>query len=222
MQWSRRRVLAGLLARSAAAGEADWISLFDGRELGEWQLTPYTASGPVTVKEGAIRLGRGRLTGVRWGGKFPRAGYEVRFEAARLEGNDFFSITFPVGASHCEWVNGGWGGEVVGLSNLDGYDASENETSTLKEFKRGRWYQFRLAVTEERIQGWIDGAVVIDVEVMGREVGLRFGDSDLGTPLGFSAYATAAGIRKIAYRSIETRALGVKALYNAGQAARRP
>lgn len=203
MQWSRRRVLAGLLARSAAAGEADWIPLFDGRELGEWKPAPYTAAGPVTVEGGAIRLGRGRMTGVRWGGGFPRDGYEIRFEAARLEGRDFFSITFPVGPSHCEWVNGGWGGEVVGLSNLDGYDASENETSTLKEFNLGQWYRFRLAVTEERIQGWIDEAVVIQVEVKGREVGLRFGDSDLATPLGFSAYATAAGIRKIAYRRLE-------------------
>jgi hypothetical protein len=200
MEISRRTFAAGLLAPASSASGAEWISLFDGRTLGEWKLTPYSAPGPVTVQKGAIRLGRGRLTGVRWAGEFPRTGYEIRFEAARLEGSDFFSITFPVGASHCEWVNGGWGGEVVGLSNLDGYDASENETSTLKAFDLGRWYRFRLAVSEERIQGWIDEVVVIDVEVKGREVELRFGDSDLGTPLGFSAYATEAGIRKIAYR----------------------
>lgn len=208
MEISRRRLVAGLLAGVPVAAASEWISLFDGRSLGGWKLTPYSAPGPVTLQDGAIRLGRGRLTGIRWGGEFPSTGYEIRFEAARLEGNDFFSITFPVGASHCEWVNGGWGGEVVGLSNLDGYDASENETSTLKAFEQGRWYRFRLAVSEERIQGWIDDVVVIDVEVKGRQVELRFGDSDLGTPLGFSAYATEAGVRKIVYRRQEAPRAG--------------
>ncbi|HAX44603.1 MAG TPA: DUF1080 domain-containing protein [Bryobacteraceae bacterium] len=213
MEIGRRRLVAGLLASVRWAAASEWISLFDGRNLGGWKLTPYNGPGPVTVQDGAIRLGRGRLTGVRWGGEFPKTDYEIRFEAARLDGNDFLSITFPVGASHCEWVNGGWGGEVVGLSNLDGYDASENETSTLKQFEQGRWYRFRLAVSEERIQGWIDDAVVIDVEVKGRQVELRFGDSDLGTPLGFSAYAIEAGVRKIAYRRREApRAGGADAI----------
>ena len=45
-----------------------------------------------------------------------------------------------------------------GLSSLDGDDASENDTSTLRDFVKGRWYAFWLAVTDNRIRGWIDGS----------------------------------------------------------------
>ena len=63
-----------------------------------------------------MRLGKGRMTGITWTGDFPTSGYEIRFEAARLEGKDFFAaIIFPVKDSHCSWINGGWDGTVVGL-----------------------------------------------------------------------------------------------------------
>ena len=85
------------------------------------------------------------MTGITWIGEFPKSGYEIRFEAARLEGNDFFAgIVFPVKDSYCSSINGGWDGTVVGLSNLDGNDASENDTSTIRDFVRGRWYDFDL------------------------------------------------------------------------------
>ena len=56
------------------------------------------------------------MTGVTWTGSFPRSDYEIRFEAARLAGNDFFAtVTFPVQNSFCSLVTGGWGGDIVGL-----------------------------------------------------------------------------------------------------------
>jgi hypothetical protein len=184
-------------------GSADWVALFDGRTLQGWKETPFGRHGAVEAKDGMILLGIGRQTGVTWTGDFPRTDYEVRFEAVRLEGNDFFAgITFPVKDSHCSWINGGWGGTVVGLSSLDGDDASENETSTIFEFKQGRWYAFRLEVTSDRIKGWIDGELIIDADIAGRRVELRPGESDLGVPLGFSSYWTKAGVRKIEYRRL--------------------
>ena len=203
---TRRSALAGLApwavcAQSGGNGGA-WIPMFDGRSLKGWRETPFAKRGTVSVRDGMIVLGKGRLTGITWAGEFPRAGYEIRFEGARLEGNDYLALTFPVNDSHCEWVNGGWGGQVVGLSSLDGEDASENVAATFREFERGRWYDFRLAFDGKRIRCWIGGAIVIDVETENRNVGLRFGDSELSAPLGFSAYATEAGIRKIAYRRI--------------------
>lgn len=184
---------------SRAAGE--WIPLFDGKSLQGWKETPFRGRGEVRVKDGIISLGAGRLTGITWTSGFPKAGYEIRFEAARLEGNDFFAgITFPVNGDFCSWINGGWGGFVVGLSSLDGDDASENDTSTARDFVKGRWYAFRLEVTETRIRGWIDGNVVIDADIAGRQVGLRPGEIDLSTPLGFASYATLGGLRKIEYR----------------------
>lgn len=211
MSFSQRSALVGVLACSAAivaSGQArtdsgPWVALFNGTSLEGWKQTPFSGRGEVRVSDGMIVIGKGRTTGITWTGQFPRSGYEIRFEAARLEGKDFFAgITFPAGDSYCSWINGGWDGTVVGLSNLDGNDASENDTSTLRDFVQGRWYAFRLAVTERRIQGWIDNDLVIDVDISGRQLGLPFGDGDLSTPLGFSSYRTVAGLRKVEYRRL--------------------
>ena len=202
MTFTRRSALATLLAGSVTGQTtARWISLFDGKSLKGWKATPFSKHGEVSVKDGTIIIGEGRLTGVTWTGDFPHSGYEIQFEAARLNGNDFFAgITFPVNDSFCSWINGGWGGTVVGLSSLDGDDASENDTNTARDFAKGRWYAFRLRVTKSRIEGWIDGQVVIDADITGRRVGLRPGEIDLSTPLGFATYSTTAGLRKIKYR----------------------
>ena len=194
-------ILATALAAQTPAASGEWTPLFDGQSLKGWKETPFRGRGEVHVKDGTILLGKGRMTGITWTGEFPKSGYEIRFEAARLEGNDFFAgITFPVKDSFCSWINGGWGGSVVGLSSLDGDDASENDTSTARDFVKGRWYAFRLAVTEGRIRGWIDGTLVIDADVTGRRVGLRAGETELCTPLGFATYSTAAGLRKVEFR----------------------
>ena len=56
--------------------------------------------------------------------------YEVTLEAMRVDGNDFFcGMTFPAGKDPCTLIVGGWGGTVVGLSSINGMDASENETT---------------------------------------------------------------------------------------------
>jgi len=195
---------AGGLAGQSSTPPAGWTSMFDGRSLKGWKETPFSSRGAVQVKDGMIVLGSGYLTGITWTGEFPRSDYEIRFEAARLEGNDFFAgITFPVRDSFCSWINGGWGGSVVGLSNLDDDDASENDTSTALDFVQGRWYAFRLAVTESRIRGWIDGELVIDADITGRRVELRPGEIDLCKPLGFASYSTVAGLRKVEYRRLD-------------------
>jgi hypothetical protein len=194
---------AGVPAGQSPTDGAGWISLFDGKSLKGWRETPFRGRGEVRIQDGTILLGKGHLTGITWTGDFPRTGYEIRFEAARLEGSDFFAgITFPVNDSFCSWINGGWGGAVVGLSSLDGDDASENDTYTVRDFVKRRWYAFRLAVTPNRIQGWIDGQLTIDADITGREVGLRPGEIDLCTPLGFASYSTLAGLRKVEYRRL--------------------
>jgi hypothetical protein len=189
---------AGLLLRAD-----EWIPLLDGKSLAGWKETPFTGRGPVHVKAGEIVFGKGSMTGITFTGQFPNSGYELRYEAARLEGNDFFgSVVFPVNDTHCSWINGGWGGSTVGLSSLEHNDASENDTSTERDFEKGRWYAFRLAVTPVKIQAWIDNAVVIDVDITSRTVGLRFDETDLLKPLGFASYATVAGLRRIEYRRL--------------------
>ena len=182
-------------------------TLFDGKSLQGWKETPFSQHGVVRVEDGAIMLGAGSpFTGVTWAGEFPKSNYEIRFEAARLEGNDFFaSLTFPVGDSFCTWVTGGWGGDIVGMSSIDGWDASDNETRAYFTFENHHWYAMRLRVTPDRITVWIDEKQVVDAQIAGRNVGLRPGDIKLNTPLGFASYNTTGELRKIEYRTLGPR-----------------
>jgi 3-keto-disaccharide hydrolase len=207
--WFPVAILCFAAAGAAGQEEAqpkigEWQSLFAGKSLRGWRETPFTGRGPVRVENGAIMLGAGTpMTGVTWTGSFPRSNYEVRFEGARLKGGDFFaSVTFPAGDSYCTWVTGGWGGDIVGLSSLDGWDASDNETRTYFNFENGRWYTLRLRVTDGRITAWIDDRPVIDVSIEGRSIGLRYGEIRLSAPFGFASYATTGGLRKIEYRLV--------------------
>jgi hypothetical protein len=187
-----------------AAGE--WRPLFDGKSLAGWKESDFFGAGKVTVDKGVITIGSGVLTGINWdapAAPFPASGYEVRVEAARLKGSDFFAgITFPVGDSYCTWINGGWGGEVVGLSSINGADALRNETSTTRKFELGRWYSLRLRVTPARISAWIDDELVIDAAIAGKWIALREGDIDRSIPFGIATYSTVAGVRKIEWRPL--------------------
>jgi hypothetical protein len=197
------RATPGKVPQAAAAQPraGEWQSLFDGKSLQGWRETPFSGRGKVRVEDGTILLGAGALTGITWAGSFPRSNYEVRLEAARMDGTDFFAgITFPVKEAYCSWINGGWGGLVVGLSSLDGRDASENETMIQRNFTKGRWYALRLRVTDDRIQAWIDNEQIIDVALEGREISLRPGQIDLSAPFGIASYSTVGALRKIEYR----------------------
>lgn len=193
------------VAGQARSEDSGWKRMFDGASLKGWRETPFSGRGKVQVENETIVLGTGFLTGITWTGEFPKFNYEVRMEAMRVAGSDFFAgVTFPVHDSFCSWINGGWGGMVVGLSSLDDMDASENDTSTRRNFESGRWYALRLRVTEDRIQAWIDGEAVIDAYIGNRDVGLRPGEIELSAPFGIASYSTVARLRKIEYREISS------------------
>jgi Domain of Unknown Function (DUF1080) len=201
-----RAILFLLAATAAAQQEPAWQPMFDGQSLKGWQETPFTGKGTTKVEDGAIVLGKGYMTGVNYTGTIPKANYEVRMEAQRVDGHDFFAgITFPVNDSFLTWINGGWGGSMVGLSSLDGNDASENDTSTSRDFKQGQWYRLWFAVTPDRVRAWIDDEIVIDVSIVNREVNLRPGESELCKPFGIATYNTTARIRKIEWRPLPTK-----------------
>lgn len=188
----------------AVAQQSEWKPMFDGQSLKGWSETQFSGKGKVEVSGGAIvLLPGGPMTGVTLTGEFPKAGYEIRWEARRVQGNDFFSsLTFPVGNAFATWVTGGWGGDIVGMSSIDGWDASENETRSYFNFENGRWYAFHLEVRPGRVKASIDGATVYDVNIAGREISLRRGEINRSAPLGFAAYATRGEIRKVEYRLI--------------------
>jgi hypothetical protein len=204
--WRRSvRLIAALSLAIALATAADapWKPMFDGASLKGWTETPFTGRGKVSVADGALVLGSGYMTGVNWKGEFPKIDYELRLEAMRVDGHDFFAgITFPVGDTYCSWIVGGWGGTIVGLSSLDDMDASENETSTSRNFESGRWYPLLMRVTSERIQAWIGEEQVIDAVISNRNVGLRSGEIELSKPFGIACYSTTARLRKIEFRPL--------------------
>lgn len=178
-------------------------SLFDGETLGAWEDSDFGFPGLVRVEDGTIRLGMSDfLTGVTWTGDFPRIDYEVTLEAKRILGGDFFcGLTFPVGDEPCTLIVGGWGGTLVGLSSIDGRDASENETRLVRGFENDRWYRIRLRVTEERIQAWIDDEPVADFEIAGHELSIR-PEVRPSLPFGIASWQTTAALRKICVREL--------------------
>jgi len=179
------------------------VSLFDGESLEGWEIADFGGQGRVSIRDGAIFLEYGdTLTGITWKGEFPRTNYEVTLDAMRVEGTDFFcGMTFPVRDSYCSLIVGGWGGPVVGLSSIDGMDASENETNTLMRFERNRWYAVRLRVTGDLVQAWIDEELLVEMDTKGRDVDIR-PEVSLSRPFGIAAWVTTGALKNIALRRL--------------------
>ena len=175
------------------------MALFDGKTLANWKGTEFGGRGDVLVEGGEIRLGMGNdLTGINFVGVMPKMDYELRLEASRVEGSDFFcGLTFLYGEASCTLVVGGWGGGLVGLSSINGEDASENETTTFRKFEKGKWYRIRVRVTAAKIEAWIDGDLVVDVVTKDKKIGMRAGEIELSKPFGIATFRTSGALRKI-------------------------
>ena len=182
----------------------NWQAMFDGRTLTGWRETPFAGRGEAQCESGLIVLNMGDpFTGINWTNEFPKINYEVGLDAMRISGSDFFcGLTVPVHDSFCSLIVGGWGGSLVGISSLDGMDASENETSRYINFEAGRWYRIRLRVTDRRIEAWIDNEKIINVDTAERRISLRPGDIELSKPFGLAAWQTTGALREIKMRRV--------------------
>ncbi len=190
---------------AVAAAEEAWQSLFDGKSLGQWKSTEFGGEGKVTVANGQINLQAGaNLTGINWsGGALPKTNYEISLEAKKTDGSDFFcGLTFPVGNSFCSLIVGGWGGGIVGLSSIDGQDASENETTQVMSFPDNRWFRIRVKVTPAKIEAWLDDKNVADVVTTGHQIDIR-SEVELSKPLGIATWVTGAAYRDIKIRRLQ-------------------
>ncbi len=197
----------------------DWQPLFDGKTLNGWKTIPSAGTsggdGEIGVKDGCLSLGMGvGLTGVvceKFGKDLPRDNYEIRYEARRVMGTDFFgALTFPFGDSYCSFINGGWGGGTIGLSSIDGFDASENQTGDYRGFKENQWYRFRVRVARPKIQVWMETLQknetwkeeeLIDFDATGKKVALRF-EMESYKGLALTTWATTGELRYIEWRKI--------------------
>ena len=185
-----------------------WLSLFDGRTLEGWKPLeegPFEGHGEVHVENGTIVLERGRMqTGISWTGGFPRDRYEVSLEAKRTQGSDFFcGMTFPVGDSPCTLIVGGWGGSIVGLSNVDDQAAVENQTTGTYNFDNDIWYRIRLRVSDAKIEAWINGEQVIDLGRAGHRFSVWY-EQEAARPFGISTWDTGAALREIRVRRLSS------------------
>jgi hypothetical protein len=203
-------VLAPNLVLSARAAEppakADgkpvWTSLFDGKTLDGWKSADFSRPGKVFVRDGAIVMEKGeQMTGVTYSrGDFPKIDYEAELEGKKIAGDDFFcTTTFPVDKTFCSFVVGGWGGTTVGLSSINSADASENETSTAREFKHHVWYRVRIRVTAKRIQAWIDDTSLVDLGIEHRKISTRI-ECNACKPFGVATWCTTGAVRGMRVR----------------------
>jgi hypothetical protein len=181
-----------------AAENYDSTYIFNGRTLEGWEITNFGPQGPVEVSARSVVLGMGDgCTGITYKKKFPEINYELTLEAKRVSGTDFFcGITFPVGKSPCSLIVGGWGGTVVGLSSIDGYDAAENETTLNMKFEKDRWYKVRLKVTDDSINASVDTVKVVRFRHAGRKLSIR-PEVQLSKPFGIASWQTTAALRNI-------------------------
>jgi len=179
-----------------------------------WVESDFWGQAGVRVEGDTVFLEQGNdMTGIRWTGPLARMNYEITLEAKRVEGSDFFcGLTFPYGEDPCSLILGGWGGTVVGLSNLDWQDAYNNETARFMQFEQYRWYRIRLRVTPKKIQAWIDDESMVDVETADRDIDIRF-ECEPSRPLGIATWRTTGAIRDVclkAFKGKETAEAGAE------------
>lgn len=193
---------SGESAAAATRKLGDWKSLFDGKTMTGWTVTDFAGTGKVEVQNGQFNLHSGLvLTGISYTNPVPKINYEVALEAMKVDGGDFFCcLTFPVANSHCSFVVGGWGGGVVGISSIDGMDASENETTKFMNFEKNRWYRIRVRVTAPKIEAWIDDEKFVDQPIGDRRINMRAGEIELSAPFGIATFQTTGALRNVKIR----------------------
>lgn len=189
--------------KQAPEPKTEWKALFDGKSLEGWESTRFGGEGEVDVEEGAIILNRGtELTGITYTGKPPKTNYELLVEAQRLDGIDFFAaVTFPIAGNYASFIPGGWAGGVTGISSINGFDASENETTKYRPFDDKTWYQFRIRVTDEKLIVWVDDKPQVKLSLKDKKMTTR-GEVTLSQPIGIASYSSKGAIRAIKIREL--------------------
>jgi len=178
--------------------------LFDGKTLKGWESSDFAGRGTVTIENGVIKLGLGHMTGITLTNtnELPRMNYEISLDAMRTDGSDFFcGLTFPVGNEPCSLIVGGWGGGTVGLSSVDGEDASQNETTSYMNFTNGKWFHIRVRVEPGKIQAWIDEDRVVNLDTTDKRFSIRL-EVEPSVPLGIATWNTAAALKNIQLKKL--------------------
>lgn len=183
--------------------DKDWKPL-----KGSWVVSQFGGDGAVEITDNLIKFAFGDpLTGIRWEGDVIRENYELELEARRTDGFDFFcGLTFPVGKDNVSFILGGWGGGVVGISSVDGRDASENDTTSFRNFDNGKWYKVRVRVEPNEIRCWIDDKAAAEQIREGHEFDIRY-EMDQSVPIGVAAFQCTSELRNLRVRKLTEKEL---------------
>lgn len=205
-------VVAGCAPGNRTAARPAAIELFDGETLAGWRAIEFEVGGGAAASVGdggTLQIAAGDpLAGVVLDNPdiaLPGGDYELELEAMIVDGTDFFcGLTFPVPSQGtcCTLIVGGWGGTLVGISSVNGMDASLNTTRHDRPFDARRWYQIKVRVTADYLDVWIDGETVIELGILDRKLSMRSGEIEQCQPLGLATYRTAAAYRNIRLRQL--------------------
>lgn len=89
----------------------------------------------------------------------------------------------------------------IGFSSIDGYDASNNETTQVISFENFIWYRVRLRVTSDRIIAWLNNKEIINVVTTGSTITIR-PELHLSRPLGIATWNVIGAVRNIYMRPL--------------------
>jgi hypothetical protein len=157
-------VLGGVLSSSAQEGNGEWISLFDGETLNDWQASenPETFS----VEDGLIKVDG------------PRAHL---FYAGPVENHDFNNFEFKADVKttegsnsgiyfHTEYQEEGWPekGYEVQVNNTDDDPRKTASLYAVKDImndapaKDGEWFTLHIKVQDKDVTVKLDGETLIE------------------------------------------------------------
>lgn len=201
--------LFSLLVCGALALQAEPRALFNGKDLSGWKLADFWGNGKVeAISNGVISCGIGKpLSGIAYTNPFPTMSYEVKMEAMRKEGADFFvAMTLPIHSNACTVVIGGWGGGLCGISSIDYMDAAENPYSEGVSFTNGVWYTLRVRVTPRLLEVFLNDTLYTAKVPFESSTAftLRAGsDIDKTLPFGLATYETCGLWRNLTVTTLE-------------------
>ena len=202
-------LLSLMVAGAAAPAEEGWVSLFDGRSLGDWEPVGGLGSKAAARDGGIVLESLPGWNAVHWRTDVPRENYEFAYETMRQRGSgDFGTLAFAIGgATHCMLHIGAGDGRTVGLSLLDGRDYRANGTARKLDLRNGRWYSVRLQVTADRVRAWVDGQQVIDQAREGHRFAPKSHISRRIKAFGLCSLQSVAAVRNIRLRRFEPGAV---------------
>ena len=206
-----KTIFLALIMVSALSLHAETVALFNGKDLSGWKAADIWGNGKVeALSNGVVSCGIGKpLTGLAYTNTFPTMSYEVKMEALRKEGSDFFvAMTIPVESNACTVVIGGWGGGLCGISSINFMDASENQYSEGVVFKNDVWYTLRVRVTPGLLEVFLNDTLYtakVPFESSSAFT-LRAGsDIDKTKPFGLATYETKALWRNLTVTALEKK-----------------